>query len=356
MENRVNLKKGIVAILIGAFIIFSLQMAYNIMAKYNAAIRESYYIFLIFQIMGSVKAVVISVISVVFGPIAGLILGLVDRLVFFTGRPYYAYYVDGMAYSFSMVVHGRNLISLQSLSFLLYGISIGALWKYFDFLNTTIKARSMIVFIACQTFASFFFRLFLPNFFDGVQRGRISFLRIFYDLYFLRDLKFIALIVVLSAITLYLFIKIINPEANAKGAQTAAGFFKPTVILNIIRVFALAIIVLFFTLPIGYLPILKFKEKYTLWQIVRIASDGGGLLSVFAFASLIAPVALLIFSFISKYTSKLRYILLIGTIIYIVNIILLYVNEFKLLGFTWIILAIYVVLCGFTFYRSRCSA
>ena len=61
-------------------------------------------------------------------------------------------------------------------------------------------------------------------------------------------------------------------------------------------------------------------------------------------------IVLLIFSFISKNISTLRNILLIGAIIYIINIILLLVNDFELFGFTWIILAAYGVLCCLTDY------
>jgi hypothetical protein len=132
---------------------------------------------------------------------------------------------------------------------------------------------------------------------------------------------------------------------------------------NIVKVSALLLCVLFFTLPL----VQCSQDSSLTASCWEIATGTGDLFSrnnsgyPLAFLLIIIPVALLIMAFIGMSFAVLRNISIAGLLAEV--IFLLYANSllnsgeyggaFELTGFNWLILFIYIGLCGFTFYCAK---
>ena len=144
MENRNNLRRVAILMITFAVIIIVLQIASNIMYKHYL-VRFSGnqdILVLMYSIMGSIKTSAISVMAAIFGPIIGLTLSLIERVIGIFGR----------RNMINLEYYLQNLFNFETLSFLLYGISIGALWKCFNFGKKGLKIKSVTLFIICQFF------------------------------------------------------------------------------------------------------------------------------------------------------------------------------------------------------------
>jgi hypothetical protein len=99
---------------------------------------------------------IIAVTAAIFGPIVGLLMSFVDsftRLFYIIPtRNYIQFYIN-------------RFFKGDALIFLLYGVSIGAFWKYFNITIKKLTIRTIIIYNIVQMVSSILFRYILNDIF-----------------------------------------------------------------------------------------------------------------------------------------------------------------------------------------------
>jgi TM2 domain-containing membrane protein YozV len=106
----------------------------------------------LFLALDSIQLSIITAVSVIFGPVAGLIFCLLKIIGRFAGSSLFL--PDYIIQHFRNSFHGSYLLFL-------YGLSLGLLWKFFKFKEKALNLQKIGIFLAAQIVANVLFNYLL---------------------------------------------------------------------------------------------------------------------------------------------------------------------------------------------------
>jgi uncharacterized membrane protein len=153
-----------------------------------------------------ISAAAAAVIAALFGPAAGLITSFFEGIINHDFLSYYQIFLNELLHG-AAIDPAFYFDPLYSHLGLLYGLSIGMFWKYFDIdAQKSLTVKTVIQFNLAQITANFIFR-FLPSYFYIVYFDVTGGVLGFYISRFFREITAAA---VLGTLFMYMYIKMNN--------------------------------------------------------------------------------------------------------------------------------------------------
>jgi TM2 domain-containing membrane protein YozV len=138
-------------LVVSGLIVFILEFGIEVIL-YSNLWSSPNRVFLLWAI-DPIQLSIITVVSAIFGPIAGLIFCLLKIIGRVAGL---SLFYPGLAI--------RQLFSRENLHYLSYGLSLGLLWKYFKFKEQALNIQKIGIFLAAQIVANVLLNHLLRNY------------------------------------------------------------------------------------------------------------------------------------------------------------------------------------------------